>query len=129
MKGMTLDNLVLLLGILGSLMLAGVALYRARPQRELDAVTKHKVEQEVKTAAEEHDREKTVRIIRLERYVTKDVTYHRQSERYQAEQTRYQMKLVELLEKCIDAELMHSGCLPVPPGEPPVPPELPDVEI
>lgn len=128
MKGLTIDNLVLLLGIVGSLMLAGVALYRARPQRELDAVTKHKVEQEVKSAAEEHDREKTVRIIRLERYVTKDVTYHRQSERYQAEQTRYQMKLVELLEKCIDAEMI-TGCLPVAPGEPPVPPELPDVEI
>lgn len=129
MKGMTMDNLVLLLGIIGSLILAGVALYRARPQRELDAVTKQKVEQEVKSAAEEHDRDKTVRIIRLENYVTKDVTYHRKTEQYQADQTRYQMKLVELLEKCIDAEMMTGGSMPAAPGEPPVPPELPDVEL
>ena len=115
---MNVQNIVLILGIVGSLSLAGVALYRARPQRELDSVTAEKVEQEVKAASEQYDREKTIRILRLERYVTKDVMYHRKN-------TIYQGQLAQLLEHAIVSGLLPEGTV-MP--EPPEPPELPDVE-
>ncbi len=120
------DNIVLIVGILGSLALAAVALYRARPQRDLDAVSKDKVENDIKVALEKYDRDKTVRIMRLENYITRDVIYHRQNERYQEKQNAYQAQLLSLLERFID---IQNGDVPQPPGEPPEPPELPDLQL
>lgn len=126
---MKIDNIALILGIVGSLLLAGVALYRARPQKQLDAVMRQKAEQEVKTAAETYDREKSIRIMRLENYATSDVRYHRLVERYDQKRTLYEEKLLALLERCIDEKLIRNGDLPEPPGEPPTPPDLPDLKI
>ena len=117
-KGLS-DNVVLRLGLAASLAVALVALWRAGSQRGLDNA-------QIKVALAKHDEDKTRRIMRLENYATDDARYHREIERYQYKQENYQAKLIALLEHYIDQDLLHEQ-LPLPPGDPPVPPELPEV--
>lgn len=112
------ENIFLVLGILGSLVVAAVALYRARPQRELDAATRQKMDKEAEIAVERHERIKTNQILRLETYVNRDIVYHRKNAEYQA-------KLLQLIQRCVVDQLISDVELP----EPPIPPDLPDIPI
>jgi hypothetical protein len=104
-------------GIITAVILAVVAIYRAKPQKDIDVVSKTKIEEEVKRLQTAHDRRRTIRLLRLEHYVDADIQYHR-------ENRVYQEKLVGLVERCISAGLLPDGTTL---GLPPEPPELPDI--
>lgn len=108
---------VLIGGIISAVILAAIAIYRAKPQKDIDLVSKAKIEEEVKRLQVAHDRRRTIRLLRLERYVDADIHYHRASRQYQE-------RLVELVERCIASGLLPEGTVL---GEPPEPPELPEI--
>jgi hypothetical protein len=114
---MSLGTLSLIGGIISAVALAIIAIYRAKPQKDIDVVSKAKIEAEVKRLQAAHDRRRTIRLLRLEKYLDADVQYHRDSRDYQA-------KLVELLERCIANKLLPEGTII---GEPPEPPDLPEM--
>src|SRR5689334_6792300 len=114
---MTLENLVMLLTVAGSLTLAMVTVYRAKTGKDLDATTRRKLDKEAEIAVAKHERAKTMAIIRLEDYVTHDIEYHRQNAAYQA-------KLLELIELAL-ADRLEAQNIVLP--EPPKPPELPEI--
>ena len=88
-----------------ALAVAGVALYRARPQKDLDANTAKKIELEIREKTEALDRRRTLRLLRLERYVDEDIQFHRDM-------------------RDLIAELQDAGLIPAN-HKLPVPPELP----
>lgn len=116
---MNWQNIGLIATALAAIGMAAVALYRMRPQKELDSASKSKIEEEVKRLQTAHDRRRTIRLLRLERYIDQDITYHRQS-------AAYQRTLVELVERCIAAGLLPEGTHL---GDPPDPPELPEMML
>lgn len=130
-------NASLIGGIIGALVVAGVALYRARPQRNLDAATTRKIEVEIARETATLDSRRALRVLRLEKYVDDDIEYHRRNNAYQHglidyqnELTTYQHRLNNILERAIrDGRLPWDRVLPVPPKppllEPPEPPQLP----
>jgi hypothetical protein len=111
-------NLGLITAAIAALAGAAVAIYRSRPQRDLDTNTARKIELEIKRESAAYDRRRTIRLLRLEKYVDQDIVYHR-------EDRTYHLQLRELLEIA-----KKEGFLPrdtvIP--EPPVPPELPRVD-
>jgi hypothetical protein len=104
-------------GIITAVVLAVIAIYRAKPQKDIDVVSKQKIEVEVKRLQEQHDRRRTIRLLRLERYLDEDVEYHRKN-------TVYQRDLRDLIEQCIVNGLLPEGRHL---GDPPEPPELPEM--
>jgi len=119
-------------GILSALVLAVIAVYRARPQRDIDVVSKAKIEAEVDRLQAEHDRKRTVRLLRLEEYLLADVQYHRASKIYQIKLVDRQAKLEQILERCIASGLIPDGEHLAdiealgPPPDPPGLPQMPD---
>lgn len=119
-------------GIIAACTLALIAIYRAKPQKDIDVVSKGKIEQEVKRLQSEHDRKRTIRLLRLEDYLLGDVQYHHKSKMYQLKLVERQDKLEALLERCIangllpDGERLESLESLGPPPEPPILPEMPD---
>lgn len=132
-------NASLIAGIIGALVIAAVALYRARPQRDLDAATTRKIEVEITRETASLDRRRTLRVLRLERYVDDDIEYHRHNNAYQHELLDYQQELTEyqhelntILERAIrNKQLPWDTILPIPPDaprlQPPEPPKLPQM--
>lgn len=106
-------------GIIAAVILAVVAIYRAKPQKDIDVVSKGKIEEEVKRLQTEHDRRRTIRLLRLEAYLDRDVEYHRKN-------TAYQRTLVDLLKNCLANGLLPEGVNLGDPPEPPSLPEMPD---
>lgn len=106
-------------GILTACILAVIAIYRAKPQKDIDVVSKTKIEQEVKRLQSEHDRRRTIRLLRLEKYLDQDVQYHRDNRDYQA-------TLVTLLKECIANNMLPGDTILGDPPEPPDLPEMPD---
>ncbi|WP_374159067.1 hypothetical protein ACEWX3_07545 [Mycobacterium sp. G7A2] len=100
------ENVALICGIVVALMTAIVALYRARPQRALDQATKEKIDEEVKRLQSAHDHRRTIRLLRLERYIDRDIQYHRE--------------IAELLEVAQEEGLLPQHVrIPSPPELPP----------
>lgn len=130
-------NASLIGGIIGALAVAGVALYRARPQRDLDSATTRKIEVEIARETATLDSRRALRVLRLEKYVDEDIEYHRRNNAYQHELidyqhalTVYQYKLNSVLENAIRVgQLPWDTVLPTPPDSPrlsvPEPPQLP----
>jgi hypothetical protein len=129
-------NIGLVVGMVVAVITAGIALYRASAQRGLDQGTKRKIDEEVKRLQLEHDQRRTVRVLRLERYVDENVDYQRRQRQYQDEHAEYQRRqesylnqLTALLEEAIDAGCVPRDRLPTPPKPPttpaPEPPPLP----
>lgn len=114
---MSLENIAMIVGVLGSFTIAAVALYRARSQKDLDATIRVKANKEVEIAVEKHERDKTQQIIRLENYVMRDIQYHRDN-------NAYQTKLLETIEFLINKQ-GNGFTIELP--RPPAPPELPDL--
>jgi hypothetical protein len=108
-------NVGLIAAALAALVGAGVAIYRSRPQKDLDAKTAKKIEVETKREVWDLDRDRTIRLIRLERYIGEDIEYHHKDR-------LYHLQMRDLLEIA-----KTEGFLPVDTviPEPPVPPELP----
>lgn len=106
-------------GILTACILAVIAIYRAKPQKDIDVVSKGKIEEEVKRLQTEHDRRRTIRLLRLEKYLDQDVQYHR-------ENRDYQQTLVILIKECITNGMLPDGTALGDPPEPPDLPEMPD---
>lgn len=119
-------------GIITAIVLGVIAIYRAKPQKDIDVVSKSKIEGEVKRLQSEHDRRRTIRLLRLEEYLLGDVQYHTQSSIYQMKLVERQVKLEKILERCIangllpDGEHLESVEQLGPPPIPPVLPEMPD---
>jgi hypothetical protein len=110
------QNFVLVGGLAVAILTALIALYRASAQKGLDQGTKQKIDEEVRRLQTDHDRRRTVRVLRLERYVDHDITYHRL-------QKIYLNKLTDLLEQAIREGFLPEVDLPRPPD----PPELPEM--
>lgn len=106
-------------GIIAAIVMAAIAVYRARPQRDIDVVSKSKIEGEVKRLQTEHDRRRTIRLLRLEKYLDLDVEYHRENRDYQA-------MLVKLIKECIANKILPDGTELSEPPDPPDLPEMPD---
>lgn len=111
-------NIALIGGMVVALITAGLALYRARSQKDLDTGTKRKIDQEVTRLQTEHDTRRTVRVLRLERYVDADIAFHRR-------QNIYLAVLVDLLDEAVRGGFLPSRELP-PPPEPPQLPDMPE---
>lgn len=118
-------NFGLLAAALAALVGAGVAIYRSRPQKDLDKKTAKKIEQEIdnleiKTKREvaDYDRSRTIRLIRLEKYIGEDIQYHH-------EDRIYHLEMRDLLETARTAGFLPADVVI---AEPPVPPELPKVD-
>lgn len=105
-------------GIITAVILAVIAIYRAKPQKDIDVVTKGKIEEEVKRLQTEHDRRRTIRLLRLERYLDLDVQYHRAS-------ADYQRKMRDLIDECVNSGTLDDGHHHL--GDPPEPPEFPEM--
>lgn len=118
---MNWGNVSLIGGIVTAILAALIALYRARPQRDLDDAQRKKIDEEVKRLQAAHDRRRTLRMLRLEKYLDADVEYHRKMRVFHSD-----MKdLVTAACKAGYLPLDHE--LPEPP-EPPELPEMPDVD-
>lgn len=101
-------NASLIAGIVASLVIAAVALYRARPQKDLDENTAKKIELEIREKTAELDRRRTLRLLRLEKYVDEDIQFHRE--------------MRDLIAELRDAGLIPKDrALPVPPVLPEMP--------
>ena len=116
---MSAANLAYLAGIVTALFVAAVALYRARPQKELDVATSRKIDAEIRRETAEYDRRRTRRLLRLEAYVDENIIYQREDATYHREVTD------------LFTELRTAGLLPaerkIPnPPTPPKPPPIPE---
>lgn len=115
---MSTGDYVLIGGMVASLALAVVAVYRARPQKDLDEASKKKIEEEVTTQQTAHSREQMRHIIRLENYISADIIYHRQS-------SDYQYQLAKLVKRAQEGGYLPGDYVIPTPPDPPELPELP----
>ena len=106
---MNWTNLGLIAAVVTALVGAAVAVYRSGPQKDLDTSTKKKIEIEIKREADALDRRRTIRLLRLEKYVDQDIQYHRQ--------------VKNLLEHAKAAGFLPSDTVI------PEPPDLPQVDV
>jgi hypothetical protein len=108
-------NLGLIAAVITALIGAAVAIYRARPQKDLDTKTAQQIEIAAKREAWAFDRDRTIRLLRTEKYILEDIEYHHAD-------LIYHLKLRDLLEVARTAGFLPADVvIPVPP----VPPALP----
>ena len=115
---MNWTNLGLIAAVVTALVGAAVAVYRSGPQKELDKKTLEKIEVETKREVWAFDRNRTIRLMRCEKYIAEDIEYHHKDR-------LYHLQLRDLLEIARGEGFLPADTV-IP--EPPVPPELPQFD-